>query len=287
MALEHYQPSGKFKPTVLAWVPVAMLGAIACAWLYELLLHHIPFIYVNFLLVLGFGGLLGVAGSGIVKRGEVRNPWLAYGVGFAIAFAGLAASYAWGLLRWVDLVVEANPGMSRLAVMLEGAGQWVDARVEAGWRLKSSTLNGAAVWAIWSVEAISMLGVALFVVREQAHLPYCEHCQRWMSTQGGAITGQDASAALPLLESGDLSGLITLPAGDGSGDPPQLALLRAYCPSCTNHEWLSVSEVKYTRGSKNELQEHKKVLASNVLLPLEARQKFSERFGPAQSLPLP
>jgi hypothetical protein len=98
-AFDRYRPSGRFHPRLFVYAPPALLGAVAAAWVYEVMLFHIPFIYVNFLLVAAFGASLGLVASSIVKRAEVRNPAVAYALGAGLALLALAASYGWNLLR--------------------------------------------------------------------------------------------------------------------------------------------------------------------------------------------
>lgn len=275
MSHARYRPSGKFGPQVLVFVPAAIAAAWAIAWVYELALFYIPFIYINAIIVMGFGALMGVMAGAIVKRAHVRNPIVAYSSGVVIALSGLFASFFWNLLRFANEVVEQKPELSKLMVVLQGWPIWLDGRVEGGWKIKSSTMNGAAVWVIWGIEALLVVGFAIWLVREEAHNPYCEGCSKWMATQGGTLPGHDRQS----VSLDDLSQLITTPDGALVPDGPQLALVRSYCGSCSEAEYLTVSEVKYSRNKKNELQEHKTRLASNVVLPLEARAKFTARFG--------
>ncbi len=54
--LDRYRPSGRTGPAVFVlWLPL-LLVLCGLAWIYQLLIDWIPFIYLNFLLTLGFAG---------------------------------------------------------------------------------------------------------------------------------------------------------------------------------------------------------------------------------------
>jgi hypothetical protein len=101
-----------------------------------------------------------------------------------------------------------------------------------------------------------------------------------MGAQTGIIDGRDWRAVEERLGNDDLIGLLSMVRGDRSGDAPQVALTRWSCPSCSQAEYLSVSELSYSRDTKNELKHSTRSLAKNLVLPSSAREKFTERFGP-------
>ena len=195
VSLEYYQPSGKFRPSILFYATVAETGGALLAGLYELLLFYIPFIYLNFLIVLAFGAVLGVMSTWVLDRSHCRNRVVSFLLAFAIGATGLLASYTWNYRRFVSAVIEQHPEWSPLEVALVGVPAFIEGRVEAGWQMKSSTMNGAFVWAIWGIEAAAVLGLAIFMVRDLTRTPYCEACRQWTKKQAARLSGLDRTAA--------------------------------------------------------------------------------------------
>lgn len=277
--LQRYRASGKFRSTVFVRFPLALVAAVVVAWPYEQMLWLSPFVYLNFVLVLGLGAAAGATSVWIVDRDQIRNPPLAFAVMISLTTIVLAASYGWNFYRYAGLVVQQNPELDRWTVMSLGAGDWLSWRIDGGWKLRRTHYDGLWVWLIWTTEAMFVLGFGIYLVRERVHRAYCEACQRWMSRQFGALPGLGVVAAKELLDRGDLSALLAAPPGQHHGEEPQIALSRTYCATCAQDEYLTVSEVRYKRDKKGNLNEHAVVLIDNAVLPHEVRRQFSERFG--------
>ena len=279
MALERYRPSGRFRPTLAVYLPAAVAVAAALGGLYQWMLSRIPFVYLNFAITLAFGAALGLIAAAVVGRAEVRSPLISYGLGVVIALFAVLASHAWNLMSAASEVVARHPELGVPEVMLSGWRPWLADRVTGGWTIKRIAVTGPAVVAIWAGETLLVGAMAIAVLRRRAAWPYCEGCLRWLVSQSARIEGRDASSAAPLLSAADLTGVVSLVRGDRTGDAPHLVFSRWYCLGCQEHEYLSISELTFTRNRKNELDTHQRVIASLLLMPQQAREKFTERFG--------
>ncbi|MHB8873749.1 MAG: hypothetical protein ACYC8T_08690 [Myxococcaceae bacterium] len=284
--LENYRASGKFSPRLVVYGLLVLSGAVLLSGVYELLLFYIPFIYLNFIIVAAFGAILGVLSAWTLSKGHCRNRTVGILLTLLITGAGLLGSYAWNYRRYVSAVAEANPEYSQLEIARFEVPSWLENRVEGGWRMKSSTINGLAVWGVWGVEALVVLGLAFWLVTDRPKTPYCEGCGRWTEAHHAGLLHLNRNDAEPLIAQGKLAELLSLESRpEELADEPNLSLVRNYCPSCPNSFFLTVTEIRYSRGSKNELKEHKTVLALNVVLSAKLSAQFVTRFGgPATGL---
>lgn len=188
--LERYNSSGKFGPLTAVY---AVGGAVALgllAWVYQLALTWIPFIYIEFILVGGFGFAAGLAVSMIMDMGHCRNRGVGALVGLLLGAVGLAASFWWGYRSGLSSVIESNPQVAAEEIAAQYSfGLWIDDRVEGGWTIKSAALNGAFVWVMWSLEALIVLGISGAMGWIRAGHSYCEKCKAWHTSQTGETMG--------------------------------------------------------------------------------------------------
>lgn len=276
--VQRYAPSGAFKPAVFLFALGGLLGAVALAWVYELLIDIIPFVYISILMTVGFGFGLGLLGAMAVKAGHCRNRAVAAGLALLIGAGGLAASYGWGYRRALNELAEQTPGitLSELSEVVS-VGRWMDARIENGWEVRRSTISGAGVMAVWGIEALIALGLCTLVVVLGAAAPYCEPCQVWTETQDAHLEGLGAEDVASLLERGDLAGVLALPARPEAGTASRIQLVREFCPQCPQTAYLTVKEVR-TEVKNGKTQEHTKELLEHAELSSKLNAVYVERF---------
>lgn len=190
-ALPRYRPSGKSSPLI---VPLGILGValgILVAWPYQALVTWVPYIYINALVYIGFMIALGAIAYLVSNFGKNRNRWLGALLGVVIGVSGVAASHYFAYRRAISEVKEeaerivANEGgsledLGELDELMPTFGQFIKLKVESGWSLGRRSSSGAGditgvfVWLIWGIEALGLLGVAIYGGRKLS--PYCETC---------------------------------------------------------------------------------------------------------------
>lgn len=89
----RYSPSGRVSPLFFVYLGLALIVAIIAAFVYQLGLYWIPFIYVNFLLTGAMGLLVGMVGSFVVNQGKARSILLALLGAVVLTLAGLGAKF--------------------------------------------------------------------------------------------------------------------------------------------------------------------------------------------------
>jgi hypothetical protein len=278
-SLQRYTPSGAFRLSLVVYAVGGLLGAVLLAGLYEFLLDLIPFVYINLLLTLGFGFGLAFMGSLVIKSAHCRNRGIALVLALVIGGTGLAASYGWGYRRALSTVAEqyANTTVLELAQEISVTA-WLEARMEHGWTLRNSDVNGGLVVFIWVIEALVILGFALTVGVSEAAEPYCERCQRWTESQGTGLQGLTSADVQPLLDRGDLAAVLALQERADTDAAVRIQLLRNYCPQCSETAYLTVNEVRTALENGKE-KENKTELISKVELTSKLNTLYLQRLN--------
>ncbi len=286
-----YRASGRLGPLTIALFAAATVAGAGVAWLYEMGMTWIPYIYVNLVLCGLFGAGLGVAGAFAVRRGHCRNRIVAVALTVPLALAAVGASYYWAYQSTVARVAEHNPNANMADIRAEVTfSRWVDARKEAGWTMSSShsssssvrattpDISGTGVLVIWAIEALAILGIAVLVVDAEAKKPYCERCSGWCAPKPltlGGLTRDDFEHAVQL---GDLMPLVDIQVR-ADGDPARsLVLTGNVCESCNDTAFLSVDESTVTRRKKQS-QTKTVHLLRHAILTNEQRAAFMHRYN--------
>ncbi|MDP5238768.1 hypothetical protein Q9Q94_04470 [Uliginosibacterium sp. 31-16] len=177
----YYQPSGKLPVKTLPAFLLTAACAVPLGWLYAWLIWHIPLVYINFLITLGFGGAMAVAMMMALDHGHCRNPLLATLGGLAVGLLGWYAQWA----AWLGFVL-ADSGLAPgwLDLLSRPHAVWDLAwRVnETGaWSLRNSSEAVSGIWLdiVWGVEALILLGLPMFGARSQATTPFSETAGLW------------------------------------------------------------------------------------------------------------
>jgi hypothetical protein len=222
----YYQPSGKFSIlSFLGFLLAAMLVFPILGLAYAYAIWYIPFIYLNFGLVLGLGAAVGwVLAYAAVKMGKVRNPMLATVLGIA---GGLVALY---FQVWLDLVMNIGEsyGTGRLGITVSNIKivqvftlvtrpdmmwQIMGEVYNTGtWGIAGSSASGIFLGIVWVLEAVGVLAMSAFFPRLAAGKPYDESSDAWMNEVTLSICNyiENPAELVAELEKGNYQGLQAL-----------------------------------------------------------------------------
>ena len=267
----YYQPSNRFSVGgVLLLLCVGILAAGLLAFIYVYAVWYIPFIYINFLLTLVFGFLLGVVLAQLVRTGKLRNPALVTGLATGVA---LAACYVqWALYLTLVLNTTSVESLGRRASVAHTSfsadvmmsillhpGSIVEAMSElassGSWSLMGVTPSGIFLYLIWLVEAAIIVVAAVMLARIQSTEPFSETANEWAEEEELPVLIahiNDPAATKMSLEAGDFSAL--RPASEDA--EKMFARLKLHCaPNDTDCAFLSLENVKVSfddKGKKSE-----------------------------------
>lgn len=242
------------------------LTAAISGLIYAYAFHWIPLIYINFLLAMAFGIVIGVAISIIARRGKIRNNLFLRFAGVLCALFGIYVY--WGAYLWA-LAGIGNVGLSAFwpPTLIGFAEHLFD---QGSWGFKGvANINGWFLVCFWVGETGLILWMATAIALTNAQLPFCEACNEWTDTEQGVArlnaTGQEPAWQQVL--SGDLPSLAEFPPAE----PTAREFVRldvARCPRCEQSRFLTIHRVEITTDKKgNDTTKEKPVVINAMLTP--------------------
>jgi hypothetical protein len=264
----YYQPSGKIGCLGL---PLLLLVGIPCilvlGFVYGYAIYYIPFIYFNFFIVLGYGGVTGFVVGKLARLGKVRNGKIIF---FSGLLAGLLAEYT-GWIAWLTAMAGDLWMLGGFLFPSEVLSLIRVLNQEGAWSILGVTPTGWFLYLIWIVEAIMVIGTAVLLCAGTGlGDPYCEKCKRWVD-QEEMITlleqVADPNMLKAKLEKGDYASILSLKKA--SGDRFTKIKLRQ-CTSCQQLNTLSVFDVTSYLNNKGEPRSNEWSLVDQLLISPEA-----------------
>jgi hypothetical protein len=283
---QKYRHSGKFGahgPLLYLLVagavgfPLGLIYAYATTWL--------PFVYMNFLITVGYGALVGVIGIGIMKRCRVRNTAVT-AIG-ALASGLVVLYFVWS--AHVHVTYKGAPILSGPDSILEAMRNLY---AQGSWSLKGTVVTGIPLAIIWAVEALIILGMTTLVAATNiADTPYCEENQCWLDEEKtiDTVSAFTDPEQLDRLKQGDL-GPLTQAQPKATDALKWTRLTLKHSAKCQVFCTVRLSEVTRTVNAK-EGTTHDRVLhlTGNLILPHESLalltrfEGFGKKEGPTQA----
>ena len=263
-----YAHSGKATPRGLVFGFASLVVAPFLGALYAVGIFTIPFIYLNAILTLVFGGLLGFGIASALRAGEVRSAFLS----LAFVAVGTALAYYVHWAVWLNRLSEGELALIealRPDVMLDFIGGVYDV---GAWSLAGNDVSGMALGAVWAVELALIFGASLLAGFTIATGDvYCESCGRWCDKHDDvlALDGTaDPGALQSRLAAGDLAVLGELPRVT-QGDPTWFQINLQRCHGCGQTNTLNLDRVTLTADDKGKEQRKEDRLLEGLLLTPE------------------
>ena len=280
----YYKHSGRFG---LGGLVVGLVtggaGALILAYVYARGIILIPEAKLAAIATLAFGGLIGVAAGYGLVWGKVRNEPVALAVTGTISALALYVSWA----MWVPLILESQHlrSISWMKLAQHPSTLWnlmCLINQYGTWGLSSgSATNGWALWGIWILEAVFVIGMALFAgFAVLNHHPFCETCERWC-TRGAKLV----LAALPdmaqlrlQLEANDPRAIENLGPGNKAAD--HLLVVLDSCEQCRQFHTMSLTHVMIRKSKTGKPTISNKVIVQHLRIgagQAETLRQLSEK----------
>jgi len=204
----YYKHSGTVgQMGIIYMILIGLAGTAVLSAIYGYAIFYIPFIYLNFLITFGFGGILGILISRGAKWGKVRNTNVLYLFGFIF---GLLAEYA-GWVSWFHAYSRQEVFLTNPSDMLSLLGVIAE---KGAWTISGWAPTGAALYTVWAVEGLMIiLGCTLTTALSLSGTPFCEKCDRWVEEKDTVFPLEpieDPEKFKSLIEQGNLSPLLSL-----------------------------------------------------------------------------
>lgn len=236
---KHYEPSGITGP--MGPVLMLFLGFIASligGFIYGYAVHHIPLIYLNVFITIGFALIVGFIGGYGAKLGKCRNETVVLALGLVV---GLMAVYG-GWVGWIHALSKGDIlALSPSAVYSVAGAIWE----RGAWGISSWTPTGWALGIFWAIEALGIILICTFMSITSILEPFCERCNSW--TKGCTTIEplsfiEDTEELKNSLEEGDYSSLKCLDKLD-EATKAYLAADLIYCETCNQTRLLTLKKV--------------------------------------------
>ena len=243
---------------LLKGLALGLAASVLLAVVYVLFRHYVRMIVLGTLVTILTGALASLAGLRGLKHGRVRSDAAA---NLVALLCGLTTFYvAW--ILWVALLLH-RPGIGMVPLIevtkhpsvLWETILWINERGTWAMRGDSEPVAGLALWLVWGLEALSLVGMGVFVsllTRDS----YCEACQRWCEDEEniGLMAAGDLDETRRRLKDGDVSYFLAL------GRPAENALnwltvKLTTCPGCCALHTLTVVAMRPNTLSSLRVQD--------------------------------
>ena len=225
MQTNVYKPSGKVAPAFFVYFLVLLLIGIpilSVAYIY--LIFYIPLIYVNIIVTLACGAVLGFLVGHAAKLGKARNPLLVmlfaflamlllkyvqWAIYVPLIFANVYEVFDW---NFFERLVETG------YLILDPRALWFGVEIinEIGvWAIgdSSAPVNGVMLWIVWAGEFLIMLVTAIAVAAIRPRTPFSEEHGAWYTEMSDTVVHfdppEDVNALREQVLAGNFTPLIT------------------------------------------------------------------------------
>ena len=266
--IQHYTPprTVSLRGALFALLAIAATALLA-APIYAWATAYIPFVYVNFFLTLGFGGLTGFAIIHALRLGRFHNGALSVVTTVLGAFVVYWAHWAF----WMGALSFRGDGdLGFFGVFAPGELlSTMGGVLEHGtWSVRSSDpVSGIPLLAVWVIEAVLFFGAAgLAALAFVGSGTYCARCDTWAIAAPATRVQFDPSGELSRRASaGAWSSLHGAPPAS-AGERAWHEILVARCPACAETTTLSWIDVLVATDDKGNDREDRKTVVDRALV---------------------
>jgi len=288
----YYQHSGKYSISgALYALVVGSVIACSLAFVYAYIIVYSPLVYINLLVTLGFGALLGYACAKLLKQKKVRSDRVAVGIAFLVTTVAYYYSWVvwmWALFRRADGEIPGFPEF--VGMLLQPWVVWdlmTRINAEGVWTIgrgSKDPVSGIALTIVWVIEAAIIYGLALFAAYgAMDEEPFCETCEEWAAKKERVV---EAAAADPAefkqrMEAKDFKYLES--QGAPTEDTAEFQRIDVFsCPRCGGFHTLDSTQVKIKIESGKRKEETTQTMHHLLLSSSEAEalRKLGEKMNP-------
>jgi hypothetical protein len=268
--MRTYQHSGTVP--VLGAIQSLAIGSAAAVVLgiaYTFSFYYIPYVYLNFLLAMGFGMGVGWTTGWAAREGKIRNT----GVTIALAVvASLVGIYA----EWGSTIYALAPpdeiadywnefGLSSFLPHVI-VGLMIQLYQEGSWGLAAGAMvNGWPLLALWLIEAGVIVGLAATTAFAQiANKPFCEACNEWITGETPHFyVGDGSEPVWTEVQNGNFDPLADTSQSTGC-EPTFVRIKLHVCETCTASNYLTITRCENTVDNKGNPKLEEKDIITNL-----------------------
>jgi hypothetical protein len=267
---------------------IGLLIAAILAVIYARLENWIPFVYLNVILLLGLGFVIGLVVQNRARAAKIRHAGVA---GMIALLCGLVALYFAWAADFVFRTGAVPPGHYLNALDPLVLGRYVSFFYENGaWGLGKGggVVKGWFLGLVWVIEALVIVGFpTLIVANEFGDNVFCERCRTWNTTQNDVVRLSPASGldVSQLADAENLDELCRMPHAE-AGAAEFLRVNLSTCASCPETNTLRIDRVTVKTDKKDgKPSETTQTLISRLLISPEELEAVRQLASPPESAP--
>lgn len=271
----YYRHSGRSTPMGL---PLTVVGGTAAAAMlgvvYTYLTVWIPFIYVLFLVTIGFGFSLGWVTFFLAKAGKVRSTGATALAGLFVGLVGLFVAWAVDMparlgragVEGVDFTLHPSAVLSYIGQLLE----------TGSWTIGPWQPTGFFLGVVWLIEAGIIVFFAMGIPgSSMGSSMFCEACDTWGEKENvpHRLSADRAEELVGRLQAGDFAVLSRTPRA-GMEAAAYLKLRLHRCAGCTDSNYLTLLGVTKTKDEKGKESESENEILELLKVPSAAVEEI-------------
>lgn len=227
--LTKYTPSGTFTGKIFVGAPLVLLGAAVLGAVYQVLMHYVPLIILEILVVVGMCFVTALIVGMLIKATHCRNRVAGAAIGLAAGVVAVAVGHFVEYRLSRPGIVASAPTEIRAAVDANlSFFDYCEIRAESGWsfgKVGSSSAHKPSIWGVfvyivWGIEALILVGASTVGGFTSASAPYCEPCGKWADYDMLTLEVPEPSAETTANIKGALSVTALIPSAAAMIPPP-------------------------------------------------------------------
>jgi hypothetical protein len=254
--MRTYQHSGTvpFLGAIQA-LAIGSAAAIVLGIVYTFTFYYIPYVYLNFVLAMGFGAGVGWAVGWGAREGKVRNTSVTVALAVVAALAGIYAEWGSTIYALVpgNVVADVWSEMGLASFLPHNIlGLMFDLFQEGSWGLSGGAMvKGWMLVCLWIIEAGMIIGLAGKVAHMQlADRPFCEACNEWITGETPHVYQGDGSEPVwTEVQNGNFDPLADTEQAFGT-EHTFVRLKLHVCETCTESNYLTITRCEHTVDHK-------------------------------------
>ena len=237
-------------------------AAAAAAVIYTYTTVYIPFIFLNFLLTVGFGFVIGYAAGKGAVWGKVRNGFF---VLVATLFAvGVGIYMEWAASAYIFIEGIGIHAINPLAILALVQALYA----EGSWGMsEDSNVTGVFLALIWLIEIGVITGAALLTSAVVASSkPFCETCDQWTELEEGIryFLPGGGETVWGRIVSGDFEAFDMLERAHGT-EPAFVRIDLASCPRCQQSDFITIKAIQTTTDENGKESKQESVIGEHLV----------------------
>lgn len=258
---------------------LSALVAVLCGYLYAVIVTYMPIIYLNILLNVVFGVIIGFTVTYLSKLALIRNTKARYLIGCLAGLSGVIAQW------WVYLFLITTGKIPLEHTVSEGSFliEWgvlkeiLNALYTNGnWSLFGIDMNGPLLLSIWIGEALIIVVAPMLILYKNPITPFSEKYMKWypkvtLAQDFGYISG--IVSFIRELRDSKAENLFHYPKGDGM----RHSKVNLYYLEQEDEAFLSVDNVFHTKG--NNARKEVDPIVRFVAVPSQTAAQLMDKYG--------